>query len=158
MKADPKVIADLLTACGTLATMAEQFRIDEELLEAIDLDYLAGKVGKWYHKSEKHLETLLERLIAFGGNAGYTVGKLQGAGGDVATVLQRDGALLQAAFDQFCVFRKKAYDIRADYTPDDYEHAIHDLEKMIISCEKQMALIDGLGPQAYIGSRLEDGD
>lgn len=156
MKADPRVVGDLLNACGILATMAEQFRIDAELLEATDIGWLASKVHKWYHKSEKFLHVFLERLIAFDGNAGYTVGKLQGTAGSFSDVLQRDGAMLQAAFDKFCVMRKTAYDIRADYTPDDYEHAIHWLEKAIICCEKQMYLVEQLGPAGYIGARLED--
>ena len=136
--------------------MAEQFRIDTELLEALDIDFLAGKTHKWYHKSEKTLECLLERLIGFEGDAGYTVGKLQGGGGSISTVLERDGRLLQAAFDQFVGFRKRAYEIRADYTPDDYEHAIDWLEAAIISCEKQMRLINALGEPSYISARLED--
>lgn len=156
MKADPKVIADLLTACGTLATMAEQFRIDAAQLDAIDLGWLAGKVHKFYHKSEKHLEIFLERLISFDGDPGYSIGKLQGKAGDIPTLVQRDQNILQAAFDQFCVFRKNSYAIRADGTPDDYEHAIQFFEKAIVCCEKQMNLLADMGPAAYTGARLED--
>lgn len=156
MKADPRVIADLITSAGTLATMVEQFRIDRLALCAVDCKWLAAKFGKWYEQAEDHLEEFVEAIIAFEGNPAYTVGKLQGGDEALPAVLERTRAFTQAAFDAFCAARAKAYTIRADYTPDDYEHAIKFLQKVITKTEAQLRLIQGIGPGQYVAGRLED--
>lgn len=138
--------------------MVEQYRVDQLQLCAIDCDWLAGKYGKWYEKAECHLEEFIEAVIAFEGEPAYAIGKVQGGGGgDVASLLQRNLAFAQQTFDDFCARRKVAYNIRADYTPDDYEHAIHFLQKVITKHEIQLRLISGLTQPGYIGARLADG-
>ena len=138
-----------------LATMAEQFRIDAAQLNAQDIGWLAGKVHKWYGRSECHLGIILDQLFVFKAIPAYTVGKVAG-GGDPRAVLERAQAAAQAAFDAFCNLRTESWDARADGVPDIYEHAIQALEKIVAKCEQQLALVDGLGLSGYIGSRLED--
>ena len=157
MKADPRILADLNLACGALATMVEQFRIDRVQLKTLDCEWLAGKYGKWYEKAEEHLCSFQCRLIAFEGEPSFSIAGPKGGGGDVAALLQRNLDFAQKTFDQFCAARAKAYTIRADYTPDDYEHAIKFLEKLIVKHETQLRLISGLTQPGYIGARLEDG-
>lgn len=156
MKADPKVIADLQAACATLANLVEQLRIDCIYLEMTDNDWLAGKCSKWYDKAEEHLETLEEDIIAFDSAPSFSLGKVQGSG-SISECVARNLTAAQTAFDQFCQYRTRSMQVRADRIPDDYEHAIQFLMKMITKLEAQRDLVGGLGEPQYIGARLADG-
>lgn len=156
MKADPRVIGDLQTTCGILASMAEQLRVDCIYLKCTDNDWLAGKCSKWYSKAEEHLEILIEDLIVFDTAPSYAVAKVQGSG-SVSELVARDLSTAQAAFDQLCKFRTTSMAVRADRIPDDYEHAIQFLMKMIAKLEAQRDLVSGLGEPSYVGARLADG-
>lgn len=156
MKADPRVIGDLQTACGVLASLVEQIRAECIYLNCTDNDWLAGKCSKWYGKAEEHLEILIADLVIFDTRPSFAVTKVQGSG----SVSDLVGGLLQsaqAAFDQFCKFRAASMAIRADDIPDDYEHAIQFLKKMVAKLEAQRDLVGGLTEPGYIGARLADG-
>lgn len=155
MKADSRVVSGLIASAGVLATLVEQFRCDRLALKATDCKWLAGCYGEWYECAEHQLGKFIKRIFKFNGQPTYAVGKMQ-ASADVKGLLTRNLAALQSAFDSFCQLRAQAYEIRADYTPDDYEHAIEFLEDAITKHEIQLALIADLGQGAYIGSRLED--
>lgn len=64
----------------------------------------------------------------------------------------------QLEFAQSCSARKQAWEIRADYVPDIYEHLVGCLEKQIFKIERELRLIKALGGESqYIAARLDDG-
>lgn len=157
MKADQKVVQDLQVGCGLMATLAEQYRVDAAQLEAIDLDFLAHKFyPKWHQKLEHHIHEFLEAIIAFGGESAYLVGQVSG-GGDVRALLTRECVTATNAWGTMCVARKNAWNARADYVPDLWEHAIHAVQKQIETMERELELIKQLGAAGYVSARLENG-
>lgn len=156
MKADPKVLADLQNACASLANLAEQLRVDRIFLDKTDNDWLSDRCSKWYSKAEEHLEIFIGNIITFDSAPTYPCGKVQGSG-SLTELVSRNLSAAQTAFDQFCGYRTRSMQIRADRVPDDYEHAIQFLMKMITKLEAQRDLIGGLTEPTYIGARLADG-
>jgi len=136
--------------------MVGQYRVDVIQLEGIDLDWLKHRVAKWYGACEHHLEVILKRIGFFEVDVAYQPGPVA-AGGNVTDLLTRELAAAQAAFDQFCLFRKNSWNVRADGVPDIYEHAIQALEHQIFKIERELRLIQGMGVADYIGARMEDG-
>jgi bacterioferritin (cytochrome b1) len=120
------------------------------------LNWLAKCVKKWYASSEEHLREFLDRLLYFDQDPEYDAGQVSGAT-SIDGLLERAETSVYAAFEQLCEFRKKAFEARADYTADIYEHSIRCLEKQAVKIERERALIAKLGEPGYIGARLEDG-
>jgi len=155
MKADPKVIADLQTAGGVLASMVEQFRVDIRLMKGGDQKYSAAMISGWYEDAEAHLGKILKRLVCFESDPGYSIASPQG-GADPVAIMKRQLTAAQAAFTQFCVFRQNSWNIRADSVCDLFEHAVQFLEKVVFKLEMELRLVGLLTPAGYIGARLED--
>lgn len=156
MKADPSVIADLQTACGYLATIAEQYRVDGYQIRHLGLDDMGHRFyPKWHQCIEDHLNRFIKRLLNFEANPAYQVGPVT-TGADLRALVTQDLTAVERAFGAFCVMRKNAWNVRADGVTDLYEHAIQTLEHQVFKLEQQMRLISGLGLQNYIGAILED--
>ena len=51
--------------------------------------------------------------------------------------------------------RKAAWDIRADYVPDLYEHTIDTVQDQINHIERWLRIITGIGPGDFVGALLE---
>lgn len=150
-----QIIEDLQTTCQLLAHLAGQYQVDARQLKAMDLKWLAKCVKTFYQGSECFLRKFIDRILYFGKDPEYDAGTTAGSD-SVEEILTRAGGLVYAAHDQLCEFRKRAWETKADYTPDIYEHAIHELEHQAIEIEKQLELLKTLGDAGYIGSRLED--
>ena len=104
------------------------------------------------------LGQMIKRLFQFGVDPEYDAGSVAG-GSTVEDILSRAEELVTAAHDQFCVFRKNAYEAVADYTSDIHEHAIQDLEHILTHVERELELIKKTRDPmegAYVGARLED--
>ncbi len=149
------VLDDLQTSCQLFAHLAGQYQVDRRQLKAMGLKWLACRVKDWYEGSEKYLRQFIDRLLYFDEDPEYDAGKTGGAD-SIDALLQRAQQLTYDAFEQLTVFRKRAWDARADYTADIYEHAICELEEQAVKIERERALIKKLGEPGYIGARLED--
>jgi len=151
------VIANLQEACQLLARLAGQHQIDVRTLKAMDLDWLKCRFKGFYGKAECHLRILLDQLLYFGTDPKYNVGEVT-AYSSLEALLTGSQAASFAIFEKLCEFRKTAWDFRADYVPDLYEHAIRDIYKEYVKLTREIALFKKLGEPNYIGSRLEDGE
>lgn len=155
MKADPKVLADLQTTCGILATIAEQYRVDGYQIRNLGLKDLGHKFyPHWHQAIECHLNGAIKQLLNFGADPNYQIGSITTAA-DVRTLIQRDSEMLNRAFAALCGFRAAAWSIRADYVPDLYEHAIDEVQHQINKLEQWLRLIAGIGPGDFIGALVE---
>lgn len=153
-----QTVTNLQTSCRLFAALSGQFQIDVIQLRAIDLDWLANRVKRWYGHAEDHLRLFAARLIYIGVDPEYDPGAVTGFE-NVEAFLTRSQESVYAAFDQICQFRRAAWDARADGLPDLYEHAIQYLEKTGIKIDRELKLIALLGDEAgYIAARLEDGE
>lgn len=156
MKVDQKTIDNLQTTCALLSSLKEQYRVDVYQLKALDLDWLACRVKKWYGSTEHHLGLFIKRLIYFGQDPEYDTDTVTGISGVDAMLAARETSVYDA-LDQLIAFRTAAWDTRADSVPDLYEHVIQDLEKQAWKMERERKLIATLTEPGYIGSRLSDG-
>jgi bacterioferritin (cytochrome b1) len=155
MKADPKVIGDLLTTCGQLAGIQEQYRVDGYAIRNLGLKNLGKKFyPKWHQSLECHLNEIIKQVFDFGEDVNYSLLPPQ-SGGDIRTLLNRDLVSLNQLFTSLCTRRKTAWDIRADYVPDLYEHTIDDVQSQINHIEKWLRIIAGIGPGDFVGALLE---
>lgn len=156
MKADATVIENLQTTCQVLAALAAQYQVDVQQLKTMDLDWLACRVKKWYGAAECHLRIAMKRLLYYGEDPTYSVGEVTGAD-SVEALLKRAETNVYAAFEQFCTFRKTAWDIRADGVVDIYEHMVQEMECQAFKIERELDLLGLLREPGYIAARLEDG-
>ena len=157
MQADLTIIANLQATCQMLASQSGQYAVDVCQLKAMDLDWLACRVKKWRACCDEQLDIFVKRLLYFGQDPIYQPAPISGFT-DVTTFLDRTLVAVSAAFDQSCAFRKQAWETRADYVPDIYEHLVGCLEKQIFKIERELRLIKALGGESqYIAARLEDG-
>lgn len=157
---DQKVIDNLQKTAAGLASLSCQFRVDIRLIHAMGLKWLQHRIEKWYHCAESQLDVVVDRLLAFDTDPSYECGTVAGAS-SVLDVLTREQVSITGLHTSVCNYRKEAWDTKADYTPDIFEHVIESLEKILIKVEQQIALIKKLskgGEANYIASRLEDGD
>lgn len=155
VKADPKVIGDLMMTCGQLATLQEQYRVDGFALRNLGLKDLGRKFyPKWHCDLEGHLDKVIKQLFNFGEDVSYTMLPAQ-SGGDVRALFNRDLLSLNQTFAALCDRRKAAWNIRADYVPDLYEHAIDTVQCQINHIEKWLRIIQGIGPMDFVGALLE---
>lgn len=152
---DPSIIKNLQTSCQIFAALAGQYQVDVEHLGAAGLGWLKHCVKKWYVGSECFLRKFIKRLDKFGVSAIYDPGSTV-AYTDVASMLNRQYAAVSAAHASLVGFRKSAWDVESDYTPDIYEHAIGELEHQICKIYREIQLVKQLGEPGYIGARLED--
>ena len=109
---------------------------------------------KWHEALECHLTLFIKQLLRFNADPSYQIGAVTTAA-DLRALLSRNVELLTRAFGQLCNSRKKAWNSRADAVPDEYEHAIQDLQSQIEHMEQWLKLIAGLGPQDFIGALVE---
>lgn len=151
-----QIIEDLQSAAQMLAHLSAQYRVDVKNIKSMGLKWLAKLVKGWYHDTECYLDKINGRLLYFGVDPDYEIGEVAGAD-DIEEILKRAEALVYAAHDAFCDFRKSAWDAKADYTPDIYEHSIHSLEEQAFQIERELNLLKKLTEPGYIGARLEDG-
>lgn len=157
MQADPIIIADLQNTCQSMASLSGQYAVDVCQLKAMDLDWLACRVKKWKSCTDEQLEIFVKRLLYFGQDPIFQPASIFGFT-DVTSFLERTLATVSVAFAQSCSARKQAWEIRADYVPDIYEHLVGCLEKQIFKIERELRLIKALGGESqYIAARLEDG-
>ena len=155
MKADPKIIGDLLATCGQLATIQEQYRVDGYAIRNLGLKDLGRKFyPKWHQAIECHLNAIIKQVNNFGDDVSYAMLPAQ-SGGDIRALLSRDLLTLNQAFGALCVRRKAAWDIRADYVPDLYEHTIDTVQDQINHIERWLRIITGIGPGDFVGALLE---
>lgn len=157
MKADPKVLADLQQACGILATIAEQYRIDGYGLRNLGLKKLGRKFyseRSWHQAVEGHLNIFIKQLLDYETDPMYSIGGLV-SGGDLKGVISRNCNNATLAFVTFCKLRTNAWNARADYVPDEYEHAIADLQHQVNKMERWLKNIASIGPNDFVGAFLE---
>lgn len=140
MKGDKSVIENLQTSAQMLATLAEQYRVDKHQLKDMGFKKLAKEVCCWYHKTEKHLGKIIDRLLYFETDPQYQPGEVAGSD-TVQEILSRALELADGAREQFIEFRKAAWEVQADYTPDIFEHAIKMLECQVEDITEQQALL-----------------
>lgn len=155
MKANATVISNLQVSCGLMAHLAAQYQVDVRQLRVMGMGWLACRVKKWYGGSEQYLRKFIDRLLYFDTDPEYDAGAVSGAA-SIKALLQRDEDLVYKALDQLRTFRKAAWNVVADYTPDIYEHAIGELENQAFKIERELNLIAKLGENGYVASRLED--
>ena len=155
MKADPKVISDLQASCGQLATIAEQYRVDGYAIRNLGLKCLGKKFYPgWHQEIESHLNTFIKQLLNFGEDPSYQMGPTM-SGGDIRALLNRDLVTLTQCFTALCERRKTAWTIRADAVPDEYEHAIQEIQHEINKIDRWLRNIAGIGPGDFVGALLE---
>ena len=155
VKADPKVIGDLLATCGQLATIQEQYRVDSYAVRNLGLKSLARKFyPKWHCDVEGHLDKIIKQVNNFGEDVSYSMLPAQ-SGGDIRALLTRDQQALTQIFGALCERRKAAWNIRADYVPDLYEHAIETMQSQLEHVEKWLRIIAGIGPGDFVGALVE---
>jgi bacterioferritin (cytochrome b1) len=155
VKADPKVVGDLQLACALLATIAEQYRIDGYLIRNLGLKDLGHKFyPHWHQAIESHLNIFIKQILNFESDPSYKVGGLATAN-DIRSLLTRECATATDAFISLCQLRKNAWNIRADAVPDEYEHAIQELESQVDKMERWLRIIAGIGPGDFIGALME---
>jgi len=157
VKADPKVIGDLLASCGQLATIAEQYRLDGYALRNAGLKDLGRKFyaeQSWHQDIETHLNLFIKQLLNFESDPNYTVGPVA-TGGDVSLLLRRNLAAIYGAFNAMCERRAFAWDTRADAVPDLYEHAIKEVQHQINKIERYLRVVDGIGVKDFVGALVE---
>ena len=155
MKADPKVIGDLLASCGQLASMAEQYRVDGYAIRNLGLSDLGHRFYPGWHQAlECHLNKIIKQLNNFGEDVSYTMLPAQ-SGGDIRALFNRDLVALNQLFGALCDRRKAAWNIRADYVPDLYEHTIDTVQHQINHIERWLRIIAGIGPSDFVGALLE---
>lgn len=157
VKADPKVIGDLVSTCGQLASMCEQYRVDGYAIRNLGLKSLGQEFYSdcsWHQELESHLNKILKQLLNFGEDPSYSMLPTQ-SGGDIRTLLNRDLTSLNQLFAALCARRKAAWDIRADYVPDLYEHTIDTVQHQINHIERWLRIIAGIGPGDFVGALLE---
>ena len=152
---DKSIIDNLQTAAQMISHLAGQYRVDQRNLHAMGLKWLQKKVKCWYHKTEDQLDKMLDRLLYFGVDPDYDIGAVSGAD-TVTDLLDKDHGLVYALLEKLIEFRKAAWEIQTDYTPDIYEHAIECFEHQAYKIEREQELIKKLGEPGYIGARLED--
>lgn len=155
MTTSPGIIKDLQTSAQLLAHLAGQYQVDVQNLKVMGPKWLAKRVKCFYQGTEKQLRIVIDRLLYFGTDAVYDAGETAGAD-DIPTILNRAQGLVYALLDHLCTARKAAWDYKADYTPDIYEHAIKEMEGQAYRIERELALIKQLSISGYIGARLED--
>jgi bacterioferritin (cytochrome b1) len=155
VKADPKVIGDMLATCGQLATIQEQYRVDAAAIRNLGLKSLSRKFyPKWHCDIEGHLDKFIRQLFNLGEDVSYQMLPAQ-SGGDIRTLLNRDLMTLNQIFATLCDRRKASWNIRADYVPDLYEHAIDTVQSQINHVEKWLRIIQGIGPGDFVGALVE---
>ena len=155
MKSDPKVISDLQATCGILAMLAEQYRVDGYAIRNLGLKDLGRKFyPKWHQALECHLNEAIKQIYDFGEDVSYNVGPTI-SGGDIRALLNRDLLTLNQAFNALCDRRKAAWNIRADYVPDLYEHTIDTVQHQINHVEQWLRIIAGIGPADFVGALME---
>ena len=155
VKADPKVIGDLLATCGQLATVQEQYRVDGYAIRNLGLKDLGRKFyPTWHVALECHLNGIIKQINNFGEDVSYTILPAQ-SGGDIRTLLNRDLVTLNQVFGALCDRRKAAWNIRADYVPDLYEHTIETVQSQINHVERWLRIIAGIGPGDFVGALVE---
>ena len=155
VKADPKVIGDLLATCGQLASMAEQFRVDGYAIRNLGLKSLGKKFYPgWHQDLEGHLNKMLKQVFNFGEDPSYQMLPAQSRG-DIRALFTRDITALNQLFLALCERRKAAWNIRADYVPDLYEHAIESVQCQINHIERWLRIIAGIGAGDFVGALVE---
>ena len=156
MKAPDKSITDnLQIACDITAHLSAQMLVDAAQVKAFGVKWLARHIKKWHEANEEYLKTFIGRLLYFDTDPEYDAGSVNGAD-EIEGILENEESLVAAAIDKFCEFRKAAWDVRADYTPDVYEHAIEYLEFQCFKIERELQLWKDLGKPGYIGARIPD--
>ena len=157
VKADPKVIGDLLATCGQLATMCEQYRVDGYAIRNLGLKGLGKKFysgDSWHQDLECHLNKIVRQVFNFGEDPSYQMLPAQ-SGGDIRALFNRDLVALNQLFVALCDRRKAAWNLRADYVPDLYEHAIETVQCQIEHIERWLRIIAGIGPGDFVGALVE---
>ena len=152
------IIENLQTGAQMLSHLAGQYRVDVTQLKVMGLKWLASRVKDWQKATEFQICKFHKRLLYFETDPAYDIGAVEGIE-SVDGLLEQAGGLVQAILDQFYDYRKAAWDARADYTPDVYEHAIQELEHQAMKIERERSLIvETAKPKEgpYIGARLED--
>lgn len=156
MDADKLVLDDLQKACGTLSSLKEQYRVDAKWLKVQDIEYVASCVKDWYKDAEKHLGIFIKRLLYYDEQPVYPTAPTQ-SNTTVEALLTREYHAAYRALDFFNDARLRAWEKKAGYTPDEFEHAIRDMEYAVFAMDRELKLIKKLGEKDYIGARLADG-
>ncbi len=155
MPADPTIIAGLNGTCAMLSHLCNQLAVYKTNISKFGLDWLACKLGKKCGCVEDQLSIFVKRIFYYREDPEFEIGTVKGAD-SVTEILNDSLSLVNAVLDFAVEQRKVAWGIRADYTPDLYEHLICDMEKAEYFFEQQLNLITMMTEPAYVGARLED--
>ena len=151
------MIGDLLATCGQLASMCEQYRLDGYAIRNLGLKALGKKFyseSSWHQDTEQHLNRFIRQLLNFEVDPSYQMLPAQ-SGGDIRALFTRDLTALNQLFLALCARRKAAWDLRSDYVPDLYEHAIESVQSQIEHIERWLRIIAGIGPGGFVGALVE---
>ena len=158
MKADPKVIQGLQQACGLLATLAEQYRLNGYALRNLGLKKLGKKFydeDSWHQAIEHHLNIFIKQILNFEADPQYSIGGLVCAT-DLKSLISTSCNVALSAFTTLCRLRSEAFAIRADAVPDEYEHAVQELQHQVNRMERWLRNISAIGPNDFVGAFLEE--
>jgi bacterioferritin len=156
MKGDPKVIEHLNKALYNELTAINQYFLHAKMLKNWGLKELADHEYKESIDEMKHADTLSERILFLDGLPNFqALGKLR-IGENPLEVLKAD---LQLELEALPVLKEAiAYcDTVGDYVSRKlFADILHSEEEHIDWIETQLALIDRLGEQNYLLTKIED--
>ena len=150
------MVQDLRTACGILATIAEQYRIDGYGMRFLGLKELGRKFYPgWHQDIECHLNLFIKQILRFEDDPLYPIGALQAGAADIRGVLRRDREAATSAFNALCAMRTRAWNVRADRVPDLFEHAVDEVQHQVEKLEQIERIVAGIGPADFVGALFE---
>ena len=156
MKGDPKVIEHLNKALYNELTAINQYFLHAKMLKNWGLKELAEHEYKESIDEMKHADTLSERILFLDGLPNFqALGKLR-IGENPLEVLKAD---LQLELEALPVLKDAiAYcEAVGDYVSRKlFAEILHSEEEHIDWIEMQLALIDRLGEQNYLLTKIED--
>jgi bacterioferritin len=156
MKGDPKVIEHLNKALFNELTAINQYFLHAKMLKNWGLKELAEHEYKESIDEMKHADALSERILFLDGLPNFqALGKLR-IGENPLEVLQAD---LQLELEALPVLKEAIAfcDTAGDYVSRKlFADILHSEEEHIDWIETQLALIDRLGEQNYLLTKIED--
>ena len=156
MKGDPKVIEHLNKALYNELTAINQYFLHAKMLKNWGLKELADHEYKESIDEMKHADALAERILFLDGLPNFqALGKLR-IGENPLEILQSD---LQLELEALPVLKEAIAfcDTAGDYVSRKlFADILHSEEEHIDWIETQLALIDRLGEQNYLLTKIED--
>jgi bacterioferritin (cytochrome b1) len=148
-----EVITSLQESAGEVAHLVETYRVYRKCMKNIGAKPLASDIKGFYKGSEDQLGKLLKRIIFYEQTPTFSVGKITGSdsiGVVLGNCMQRVTYLLSVLYKN----RRAAWDAKADYTADIYEHAVLEFEGQLVKIRREKKLLAELGEKGYMGAQV----